>query len=389
MGRHIDKLTKIVFFRDFAEDGFTSMEVYADHLVTGVAREWSELCQIDEHRPRIPASISALPLGQLQRLRMARYIGYPVQAWRRRGDLNHVIDHGYAHLIWPLGAKRTVVTVHDLIPLLLAKGAIPGVRADRPHPLAEFSSLAVKRACHLIAISNNTKRDVIRHLGCDPERISVIYWGIDASFKPYPENEKIGLRTKFGLPTDGVHLVLASGTSFYKNEETSLTVAKRLQEICSKPVALVRLGPITPTWRENVRINGMNERVVELVGVPHENMWELYNAVDCLLFPSWYEGLGLPPIEAMACGIPVVTSNAAALPESVGEAGLMAAPDDVKGLAEAVRTVLEDPLRRHEQIARGISHAREFTWERTVRQTLRVYEKVLEQKVFEGEITGA
>lgn len=371
------KFAKIVFFRDFAEDGFTSMEVYADHLARGVAQEWSKICQIDQYRPRILPSIAALPIGPLQRLRIARYLGYPWQAWRRRGDLNHVIDNGYGHLIWALGPERTIVTVHDLIPLLLWKGAIPGVEPDRPHPLAEFSLRALKRAVHLIAISENTKRDLIRHLGYDAERITVIYWGIDPLFKPCRQEDREGLRVKFGLPADGSHFVLASGTSFYKNEETSLAVVKKLRETCAQPVVLVRLGPITETWRENVRLTGMEHAVVELGAVPHERMWELYNAVDCLLFPSWYEGLGLPPIEAMACGTPAVTSNAAALPESVAEAGLMAAPDDVRSLAEAVRTMLEDPTRRREQIGKGLCHARKFSWEQNARQTVRVYEKVL------------
>lgn len=373
------KFTKIILFRNFAEDGFTSMEVYADHLATGVAQEWSRICQIDEYRPRIPRSMLALPVSQRQRLRIARYLGYPSQAWRGRGDLNHVVDHGYGHLIWVLGAERTIATVHDLIPLLLWRGAIPGVKPDRPHPLAEFSFRALKRARHLIAISENTKRDLVRHLGCDSERITVIYWGIDSSFKPCRVEEKDSLRGRFGLPADGSHLVLASGGSFYKNEETSLAVVKRLRETCSQPVVLARLGPITEAWRKNVRLTGMEQAVVELTTVPHENMWKLYNAVDCLLFPSWYEGLGLPPIEAMGCGTPVVTSDAAALPESVGDAGLMAAPDDVKSLAEAAQMVLEDPARRRAQIAKGLRHARKFSWEHNVRQTLRVYEKVLEK----------
>jgi glycosyltransferase involved in cell wall biosynthesis len=366
---------KLMFFRDFGEDGFTSMEVYADHLVSGVTQEWSEICRIDQYCPKIPRSIAALPIDSVQKMRLARYIAYPLQAWQRRGALNHVIDHGYGHLIWVLGAKRTIVTVHDLIPLLLSKGLIPGLKPDRPHPLAELSYRALKRASHLIADSENTKRDLVHHLGCDAERITVIYMGIDSSFKPRNDEERRGLRRGLGLPVDGSYLVLATGTSFYKNEETSLAVVKRLQETCSKRVVLVRLGPITQAWRENVRNNGMEELVVHVTWVPR--IWELYNAVDCLLFPSWYEGLGLPPMEAMACGTPAVTSNAAALPEWVGDAALMAAADDVQGLAQAVRSVLEDPPLRREQIAKGLCRAEKFTWERNVRQTLRIYQEVL------------
>ncbi|MBV9183390.1 MAG: glycosyltransferase [Acidobacteria bacterium] len=191
----------------------------------------------------------------------------------------------------------------------------------------------------------------------------------------YRAEEKAGLRTKLGLPNDGSRLVLAFAKSFYKNEQTSLAVALKLQKACSQRVLLVRLGPVTTAWRENVRNAGMLGRVIEIAEVNW--MWELYNAVDCLLFPSWYEGFGLPPIEAMACGIPVVTSNVAALSQVIGEAGLMAPPNDVGTLAEAVRLMLEDRTRRDEQIAKGLSHARKFSWERTARETVRVYERLL------------
>src|SRR3984893_12168019 len=190
-----DRFMKIMLFRDFAEDGFRSMDVYADHLAAGLSQEGSNTYRIHEYRPRIAGWISALPIDRLQRMRIARYLGYPSQAWRRRGDLNHIIDHGYGHLIWVLGAKRTIVTVHDLIPLLLSKGAIPGVKPDRPHQLAKLSYRALRRARHLIADSENTKRDLIVHLGCDAERISVIYLGIDSSFKPCDEEDRSRLRT--------------------------------------------------------------------------------------------------------------------------------------------------------------------------------------------------
>jgi glycosyltransferase involved in cell wall biosynthesis len=363
-------------FRDFAEDRRVSMEVYADQLVAGVTRECSEDWQIDPYVPRIPGAIAALPIDDHQRLRLARFLGYPWQALRRRGDLNHVIDHGYGHLTLVLGAGRTVVTVHDLIPFLRWKGAIPGVAPDRRHPLVELSLHALKRAGHLIADSENTKRDIIRHLGCDPDRITVIPLGIDPSLKPCRAEERGGLRDGLGLPNDGTRLVLSTGSSFYKNGETSLAVVKNLQVSCSQPVLLVHLGPITPAWRRKVASAGMSERVVELAEVPR--MWELYNAVDCLLFPSWYEGLGLPPLEAMACGTPAVTSNAGALPETVGDAALMAAPDDIRSLAEAVRLMLEDAVARREQIAKGLCHARKFTWARNTHETLRVYERLLE-----------
>jgi len=354
------------------------MEVYADQVTAGLGRVRSDGWYAEGYRPRIPRALGVLPISVPNRMRIARYGCYPWQARRIRAHLNHVLDQAYGHLTLALGGRRTIVTVHDLIPLLRSRGAIPHIAKDRRHLLFDLSCRALRRAAHLIAITENTKRDLIEHLGCEPERISVIYWGIDRSFSARTAAEREGLRAKLHLPAN-VHLVLASGTSFYKNEETSLVVVRALHDACARPVVLVRLGRVTPSWLERVRALGMSERVVELGLLPHQRMWELYNAVDCLLFPSWYEGLGMPPLEAMACGTPVVSSNAASLPEVVGDAALTAAPHDVGALAQAVRLLLENPTRRQELVTKGLSRSRLFTWERTVDETLRVYERVVER----------
>jgi glycosyltransferase involved in cell wall biosynthesis len=106
-------------------------------------------------------------------------------------------------------------------------------------------------------------------------------------------------------------------------------------------------------------------------------MVDLYNSVDCLLFPSLYEGFGWPPLEAMACGAPVVTSNVASLPEVVGEAGLMREPGDVEGLAASVRAVLEDADLRKNLTERGLVRAKSFTWERHATQIIQAYEELV------------
>jgi glycosyltransferase involved in cell wall biosynthesis len=170
-----------------------------------------------------------------------------------------------------------------------------------------------------------------------------------------------------------------TAAAFYKNIETSLKVGKRLQTTCKRPVLLVRFGRSVPEWDGAVREAGMENRVVTLPHVPPSAMCDIYNSVDCLLFPSWYEGLGLPPIEAMACGTPSVTSNAGALPEVVGDAAPTAAPNDVDGLARLVQTMLDDADRRVTWIERGLRHATKFSWERHAEHVLQVYRDVLEE----------
>lgn len=368
---------EIVLFRGLAEDRRVSMEVYADHLEAGLIRERSDRWRIRAYQPLIPRSIALLPVSHQQRLRLTRYFGYPLAARRARGDLNHVIEHGYGHLALSLGAERTIVTVHDLIPILQWQGKIAGAPVESKRPwLSELSLRALRHAAHVIAISENTRRDLIRYLDCPSERVSVVYWGIDEAFRPGSDDEKLALRKSLGLPADRTRLILISGARFYKNEETSLAVMGELSHDGPGPL-LVRLGPWTPSWRMALERSELKRRVIEIAELPHDRMWQLYNAVDCLLFPSWYEGCGLPPLEAMACGTPVVASNAGALPEVLGEAALMAPPGDVRGLTQALELLLRDPVRRQSQVAKGIAQARQFTWQRTARETAAVYDCVL------------
>ncbi|MGO8868536.1 MAG: glycosyltransferase family 4 protein [Alphaproteobacteria bacterium] len=370
-------MTRVLLFRDFVEDRRISMERFADQFTAALGGALPEGWQLGEFRPHLPRALTALPLTERHRLRLARYLGYPLQALRQQGDINHVLEHGYGHLSYVLPPARTVVTVHDIIPLLRWKGAIRGVAPGRRPWLSELSVRALRRAAQLIAVSENTRRDLIRHIGCDPLRVSVIYPGLDPSMRPSAPAERRHLRARLDLPGPEVRLVLITGESFYKNQETSLAVIRRLGDISRQPVILVRLGQPSLAWQKRLCDGGLADRVVSLAPLSDQRMVELYNAVDCLLFPSWYEGFGLPAIEAMACGTPVVASNAASLPEAIGDAAPMAAPDDVGGLAELVRAVLEDPALRQVRVEKGLRQAARFSWQHAVRETLRVYEKVL------------
>ncbi len=159
------------------------MEVYAEHLTAELDRLNDSSIILEEYRPAL-GSLSHLPEVANLRMRIARYISYPLQARRRGSHLNHILDHGYAHLMSVLDSVRTVVTVHDIIPILAGRGVIPGIRREGRSWLAEFSSRYLRKAAHLIAISENTRRDLIDHCDCDPDRISVIYYGVTEAFRP-------------------------------------------------------------------------------------------------------------------------------------------------------------------------------------------------------------
>jgi glycosyltransferase involved in cell wall biosynthesis len=362
------------------DDKRTSMEVYANNLAQQLIRQKFAAFYIQEHRPQLSTLVGRLPEAANLRMRFARYIDYPRQAEQAQGTVNHILDHGYAHLLRVLDPARTVITVHDIIPILAGQGKIPGVVLPRRSRLSEYSASFLKKAAHIIAISQNTKTDLINYCGCSPEKISVIYYGLHADFRPFSKEEQNTFCHKLGLPRDDTRLILITGAQFYKNQQTSLHVFEKLLAQSSFPVKLLRLGRKSRDWDSLMQISPARNHIIHLEYLAPEDMVLLYNTVDCLLFPSWYEGFGWPPVEAMACGTPVVVSNRASLPEAVGDAALMCEPDDIDALAQAVTRLLVDHNFREEQIQKGYKHIQRFNWQENAQRTATVYQRIISEK---------
>jgi len=364
----------ITLFRNYVEDERISMEVYADGLVKALRTHFPGRCHFNEYIPRLPQGSKAGLWG----MRLARYGRYPWQARRHPGQINHIVDPGYGHLLYVLDPRCTVVTVHDLISLLMWRGDIPGLPPGGKPWLNIFSFKALRRARHLMADSENTRRDLVNILKIPDYRISVIYPGIDKNYRPYGSGEKTAAAAGLGLDGTEAKRVLVTGSQLYKNHGNALLACARLRTMYSQPLQLVKLGAPTAEFTAAVRDYGLQDITHYVAGISDSQMPALYNSVDILLFPSWYEGFGWPPLEAMACGTPVVASNAASLPEVIGDAGLMCSPNDADGLAQAMYALLTDKELRLAVIARGLMRASLFSWEKTAQQTLAVYDSVVD-----------
>jgi len=362
----------VTLFCDFSEDRRISMDVYADSLRDGLREHGVGRYDVSDYRPHLPPGLSH---GNWS-MRFARYVSYPFQARYRQAGINHIIDHGYGHLLYALDPARTVVTVHDLIPLVRWREGISGVSRGGKPWLNLISFYALRRAAHLFADSDSTRNDLILFCNCTAEQITVVHPGLDSIFRPYTSTEKLRAVRTFGLAGNDAKRIMIIGSGFYKNFSGALAAFARLRELYDQPIVLVKVGQMDTENNRLVKELGLGGLVLNLPNVSRAQLPDIYNLVDCLLFPSHYEGFGWPPLEAMACGTPVVASNAGSLPEVIGDAGIMCEPNDVEALARSMHDLLTVHALREEFVQRGLLRAKCFTWQETARKTFDIYERM-------------
>ena len=280
----------------------------------------------------------------------------------------------------PVWRARAVLTVHDLSFLRVPECFTGALRRY----LERVVPRSVRRADHVIADSHSTKRDLVELLGTPAGKVTVIHSGVEPRFRPIIDRAALGpVRQRYDLPE---RFIISVGTlQPRKNFATLVEAFARLKSETGnwKPGArslkLVIAGGRGWLYEEifaRVEALGLQGDVLFPGFVADEDLPALYNLAEAFVLPSLYEGFGLPPLEAMACGTPVVTSNVSSLPEVVGDAGLMVEPADVESLAVAIERVLEDGGLRREMVQRGLARAKEFTWERAARRLLGIYTRM-------------
>ncbi len=293
----------------------------------------------------------------------------PLPAERLAGASD--IFHSPDFTLPPLSHARGVVTIHDLSFLRVPQCADPGLRAF----LERAAPRAVSQAHHVLADSESTRNDLIELLAVTPDKISVVPAGVEPRFRPVRETVKLAkVRARYGLPE---WFILSVGTlEPRKNYPRLVSAYAQLRRQTGLPHELVIVGK--PGWLyqaiyDQVTKEGLSEHVHFPGFIADEDLPALYTLADLLAFPSLYEGFGLPPLEAMACGTPVVTSNNSSLPEAVGSAALMVDAADVDGLADAMARILGNANLRVRLVDLGRAQAARFTWHAAARKLLAAY----------------
>ena len=303
---------------------------------------------------------------------LAELTGFAWRLWRHRLDLFHATHY----VLPPLPRGRAVVTIHDIIHLLYPQ-FLPSRAA---HVYARVMiRRALNRAHRIITVSHNSKRDLVDHFGVDSQRIEVIYNGVSNRFRPdIPQKERRRVAGKHGIPSP--YLLFLGGERPHKNARNVVRAFAEARRRVALPHTLVLAGALPKNQgRVEALISALDlDSVVRRTGlVDDEDMPGLFAGADAFLYPTLYEGFGLPVVEAMACGVPVLTSSTSALQEVAGGHALLVDPMDVEAIAAGVVTLATDAAKRAELAKLGRARAADFSWDKAAEATLGVYAAVL------------
>jgi glycosyltransferase involved in cell wall biosynthesis len=325
------------------------------------------------------------PLGGLEAV-PARTVALGYKPWRMLVWLGQVsrlsfkwlipdveLFHATEHLLIPLRGRPTVLTVHDLIFRHLPEHH----KSLNRWYLRWALPLYCRRADRVIAVSEATRHDLIEAYDLPPEKVHVIHEAASPRFRATSEASQADVRTRYGLPD---HYLLFVGTLEPRKNLTRLlrvwTTLRRSGEV--PPLVLVGArGWLIDEFFRALGRSAYRKDVMLPGYIADEDLPAIYGSATAFVFPSLYEGFGLPPLEAMACGTPVACSDTSSMPEVVGDAAVTFDPQDEDAMAEALRRIVRDADLRAELQVRGLRRAAQFSWKRAARETIALYEELI------------
>lgn len=320
-------------------------------------------------------SVRSLPFSERTATILWQRLGVPLPLDFFTGAFD--VFHGTDFVLPPLRRCTTLLTVHDLTFLTHPECAYPGLAKY----LSQKVPQSVKKATMIHANSQNTKKDLVERLGVAPERIEVVYEGVTPGFARVSDPATLQrVREKYQI--EGPFMLSAGTIEPRKNYGTLIRALKLLKER-GLPHRLLIAGGRGWLCEDILGLPGklgLTDSVRFLGYVGDEDLPALMSLADVFAFPSLYEGFGLPPLEAIACGTPVVASNTSSLPEVVGDAGILIDPQDIEGLADGLNQALSDEVLRKRIVEFGLRQAGKFTWGTAAEKTLELYRRLGESR---------
>ncbi len=372
-------MTRIGIDGRYVQDHFPGIGRYTYHLIEGLASLYPEEAFVLIHNPALPntryrlGALTRCPNLELCRvdvptLSPAEQVVLPWVVRRLSLDLLH--SPYYIKPYWL--PCPSVVTIYDLIPALYPQH-LPSAWARLIYRAT--TRLALTTARRVITLSQASRRDLVERYGMPAAKVQVTYLAADARFRPQSAEGVAAVRWKYALPEA---YILYVGVN--KPHKNLVRLAEAWGVVSRQPAAAGRQLVIAGYWdprypqaRERARQLGLEDRMRFLGPVAEEDLPALYSGCELFVFPSLYEGFGLPVLEAMACGAPVACSNTSSLPEVAGDAALYFDPTNVEAIAEVLDHAMREPDLRADLRERGLARAMEFSWQETARRTWEIY----------------
>lgn len=354
-----------------------SMDIYANGLIAGlkiVRPDWKIM------------AIAPVPLSRSSRSWQTRLHKYYERFWKfprtvhqQTTDIVHIIDHSDGHIAYTSKNQPTVITCHDLINYFYPQNLQGSVQIPWiSNALWRRSIHGMKQANHIITVSQQTAHDVTQILDIPPAKITVVP-NATSGFHPLFPLEREVLRQQHKLSPHTTCLLNVGSNHPRKNITTILQVIQHLKTK-QIPIQFWKVGAdFTPEQQAWIQAHDLQSSVTYLGKPDQPTLMQLYNAADMLLAPSIHEGFGITLLEAMACGTPIITANTSAMPEVVGDAGVLIDPLNVEAIAAAILHLRQDNTYRQTLIQKGLERVKAFTWEAVAEAIAQVYESLLPQ----------
>ncbi|MBN1405393.1 MAG: glycosyltransferase family 4 protein [Candidatus Omnitrophica bacterium] len=347
---------KIKIFKNLECENNPSMHIYAKELLGNMPPNVEGFAIRGENFPVFKHYIS-------------KEIIYPKTASKNQGDVNHIADHSYCGLLKGLDAAKTVVTCHDLIPIIYPRGVSAIGRMRYWHNVKLLPS-----AKRIITASEFTKQTVIKIFGKGQKnKITVIPYGISSDFRPLENKE--ALRRKYNISEKSI---LHIGSSYHrKNIELILEILPE-----KKDWQFVKIGPFNKKQASYIKNNNLAGQIrhfpfIDLADT--RKIVEIYNCAGSLAYPSFCEGFGLPIIEALSCGLPVACSDIPPFKEIAKDSAVFFDPKNKEALIAAIENCFNDQSAREKLIQNGLSAAAKYTWKKCAESTYKVYEELYKE----------
>ncbi|MFA6097250.1 MAG: glycosyltransferase family 1 protein [Candidatus Paceibacterota bacterium] len=298
---------------------------------------------------------------------------FPFELYRQNLDLVH-----FTHFNSPiLYFGKSAVTIHDITPFFFPGHKMKSLLRRVGFRAVFYSS--VKKASRVIAVSKNTKKDIVDHFRINGKKIDVVYEGVDGQFSSQKDSAKISaLKSKYAL-----HKPFIFYTGVWRNHKNLVGLIEAfgvLKKEYKMDFDLVLGGnedPYYPEVRKTWQKLGLEKDIRRIGFIAQEELPAFYNAASLFVIPSFYEGFGLIGLESFASGTPVISSNRTSLPEILGDAAIYFDPNNHREMAEKMRLVLTDKKLYNELIQKGFEQVKKYSWEKMGRETLKIYERML------------